>query len=387
MPGKAPLIAPAIREELTESMNSMKRVIFRVDASVQMGMGHLTRCLTLANILAEGGTASCFLMRSHAAPLAALVQGDGHAVRLLPDPQVPNLEAATSDRSYAHWLPTTWQQDAEQTFQAMEEIGSADWLVVDHYSLDANWESACRREGLRILAIDDLADRPHDCEILLDQNLIQQMETRYRDCVSASCAQLLGPRYALLRPEFLEQRRLLTSRSGEIGRILVCFGGSDPTNDTAKALQAIASLGVPEIAVDVVIGQSNPHAELIVQLLGELPCAEVHRAANNMAELMRRADLSIGAGGGMSWERCCLGLPAVVVDIAANQVGALTALAKAGAALYLGSSASVTAETLAGAIRSLQEDSACVKVLGEAAFALVDGQGSGRVRVELGSRS
>lgn len=351
-----------------------------------MGMGHLTRCLTLANILAEGGTASCFLVRSHVAALAALVQGNGHAVRLLPDPQWADPEAANSDRSYAHWLPTTWQQDAQQTYQAVEEIGPVDWLVVDHYSLDAHWENACRRDGLRILAIDDLANRPHDCEILLDQNLVQRMETRYRDHVSASCVQLLGPRYALLRPEFVEQRRLLTSRSGEIGRILVCFGGSDPTNGTAKALQAIASLGVSEIAVDVVIGQSSPHAESIVQLCGELPHAQVHRGANNMAELMRRADLSIGAGGGMTWERCCLGLPAVVVDIAANQVGALTALADAGAALYLGSGASVTAETLADAIRSLQADSARVKVLGEAAFALVDGEGSARVRVELGSR-
>ncbi|MCK1695136.1 UDP-2,4-diacetamido-2,4,6-trideoxy-beta-L-altropyranose hydrolase [Bradyrhizobium sp. 144] len=367
-------------------MNRMKRVIFRVDASVQMGMGHLTRCLTLANILAEVRTASCFLMRSHAAALAPLIQSYGHLVRLLPDPQVSNPQAANSDQSYAHWLPTTWQQDAEQTLQVMEEIGPADWLVVDHYSLDVNWENACRRHGLGILVIDDLADRPHDCEILLDQNLVQQMETRYRERVSHSCVQLLGPRYALLRPEFVEQRRLLSGRSGDIGRILVCFGGSDPTNDTAKALQAIASLGSPEIAVDVVIGQSNPHAKSIAQLCDELPRAQVHRSANNMAELMRRADLSIGAGGGMSWERCCLGLPAVVVDIAANQVSALAALAHAGAALYLGSSSSVTAEALADAIRSLQAEPARVKVLGEAALALVDGQGSGRVRLELTSR-
>src|SRR4051812_32084659 len=213
-------------------MSSIQRAIVRVDASVQMGMGHLTRCLTLANALAERGTKSCFLLRSHAAGFAAFVERNGHAVRLLSDPAPPSRPETTG--SYAQWLPTTWQRDAEQTSQAMVEIGSADWLIVDHYALDSRWENACRRDGLRILAIDDLADRHHDCDVLLDQNLVGQMKTRYRDKVPGNCVQLLGPRYALLRPEFVEQRRLLTGRSGKIGRILVCYGGSDPTNETAK---------------------------------------------------------------------------------------------------------------------------------------------------------
>ncbi|MBM7484102.1 UDP-2,4-diacetamido-2,4,6-trideoxy-beta-L-altropyranose hydrolase [Bradyrhizobium sp. USDA 3686] len=365
-------------------MKCMQQTVVRVDASVQMGMGHLTRCLTLANALAEGGIRSCFLLRGHAAGLASLVEGNRHAVRLLPDPRAAiSAEMTGAGSGYAHWLPTTWQRDAEQTCQAMDEIGSADWLIVDHYALDARWENACRRDGLRILAIDDLADRSHDCDILLDQNLVLQMDTRYRDRVSEACVQLFGPRYALLRPEFAEQRRLSTGRSGEIGRILVCYGGSDPTNETAKAVQAIASLASPRMAVDVVIGHSNPHAESIMRICSALPHAEVHRGANNLAELMRRADLSIGAGGVMSWERCCLGLPSVVVDIAANQVGALTALAEAGAALYLGSAASVTAETLADAIRSLRADSARARALAEAAFALADGEGRNRVAARM----
>ena len=355
------------------------RVVFRVDGAVEMGMGHLTRCLTLAGALAEVGVTSCFLMRGHAAGLAELVERAGHAVQLLPDPDAWTPGTAQDGGLYAHWLPTTWQIDAEQTSQAMDELGPVDWLIVDHYALDARWESACRREGLRILAIDDLADRAHDCDVLLDQNLVRQMDTRYRDRLSEACEQLLGPRYALLRPDFLAQRRLLTGRSGKIGRILVCYGGSDPTNETAKAVRALTNLAIPSITVDVVIGMSNPHVESVARLCSGLPRAEVHRGAGNVAELMRQADLSIGAGGVMSWERCCLGLPAVVVDIAANQIGALTALADRGAALHLGAAASVTAEALGDAIRGLLDDSSRVRALGKAAFALVDGEGRSRV--------
>lgn len=368
-------------------MNNMQQAIFRVDASVNMGMGHLARCLTLANALAESGTRSCFLMRSHAAGLASFVESHGHSVRLLLDPRYAR-DSDTTDAgsNYERWLPTTWQHDAEQTSQAMDGSGGAGWLIVDHYALDGRWEKACRREGVRILAIDDLADRPHDCDVLLDQNLGRSMLTRYRDKVPETCRQLLGPRYALLRPEFVEQRRLSANRSGRICRILICYGGSDPTNETAKAVQAVASVAIPSMKVDVVIGLSNPHENSIVRLCSKLSLGKVHRGADNVAELMRRADLSIGAGGVMSWERCCLGLPAIVVDIAENQVGALTALADAGAVQYLGAAASVTSETLGDAILALLDNPVRSKALGEAAFALVDGEGRSRVCAELGFR-
>ena len=359
--------------------NSMQRAVFRVDASVQIGMGHLTRCLTLANALAERGAKSCFLLRSHAAGLVALVEGNGHDVTLLPDPPAGSRPETADAGAYAHGLPTTWQQDAVLTSQAMDRIGAADWLIVDHYALDFRWENACRHGASRLLAIDDLADRRHDCDLLLDQNLVREMHARYRDRVAETCVQLLGPRYALLRPDFAKQRRLLTGRSGEIGRILVCYGGSDPTNETAKAVRAIGSLRIPSVEVDVVVGPSNPHTDSIMRLCSGLSGARVYRGANNIAELMRRADLSIGAGGVMSWERCCLGLPAVLVDIAENQVGALAALADAGAALYLGSATEVTVEMVAEGLLSLFDSAPRVRTMGEAAFELVDGEGRNRV--------
>lgn len=366
-------------------MNAVQRVVIRVDASVEMGMGHLMRCLSLARALADGGANVLFLVRSHVAGLTRLIEGEGHAVRLLPDPDHRADDAATNGTAHAHWLPTSWQQDAEQTFEAIDRIGSIDWLIVDHYALDARWERMQRQRASHILAIDDIADRDHDCDILLDQNLVEGMESRYRGRLPATCRPLLGPYYTLLRPEFALQRSTLMARSGRVNRILVCYGGSDPGNETAKALSAIRSLSFLSIAVDVAIGLSNPYADTISDLCREMPGVELHRGADNMAELMQRADLAIGAGGVMSWERCCLALPTIAVHIADNQTGALTALASCGAVAYLGSAPSVTVDQIAGTLQSMLDDPARTREMGAAAGALVDGLGTSRVREAMRS--
>jgi UDP-2,4-diacetamido-2,4,6-trideoxy-beta-L-altropyranose hydrolase len=364
-------------------MNSVQQIVIRVDASIEMGMGHLMRCLSLARAWADDGAKVLFLLRRHAAGLTHLIEGERHAVRLLPDPERRRDNATATGTAHAHWLSTTWQFDAEQTLEAVDLIGGADWLVVDHYALDARWERMQRKRVPRILAIDDLADREHDCDILLDQNLVLEMDTRYLPYLPATSRSLLGPRYALLRPEFAARRRSLLGRSGQIRRILICYGGSDPGNETARALSAIKSLSSHALAIDVAIGLSNPHADSISRLCREMPRAELHRGADNMAELMTRADLAIGAGGVMSWERCCLGLSTIAVDIAENQTGALTALARASALVYLGSAPFVTADQIAGSIQSMLDDPARTRAMGEAAWALVDGQGTARVCREM----
>jgi UDP-2,4-diacetamido-2,4,6-trideoxy-beta-L-altropyranose hydrolase len=340
--------------------------------------------MSLANELARGGAKIVFIMREHAARFGDLVETNGHAFSLLRDPKS---HQSTTGAAHAHWLPVTWQQDAAQTLEAISGIGNVDWLIVDHYALDARWERPLRRHGVRILAIDDLADRPHDCDILLDQNLVLNMETRYRDLVPDSCDQMLGPRYALLRSEFVEARKSLPDRSGYIRRILLCYGGSDPSNETAKALVAIKGMNCPSLVVDVVVGLSNPHADLISRLCSELQCVELHRGADNMARLMSRADLSIGAGGIMNWERCCLGLPAIAADIAANQVGGLTALAGAGALVYLGSAQTTSGAQIALAIRAMTGDPAGTRAMGAVARTLVDGGGAERVRSAMNDQS
>ncbi|MBR0953432.1 UDP-2,4-diacetamido-2,4,6-trideoxy-beta-L-altropyranose hydrolase [Bradyrhizobium canariense] len=357
-----------------------RRVVIRVDASVEMGIGHLTRCITLANNLAGNGARAVFVMRAKSAAFSGLVEAAGHQLVLLTDPESGNLRRGPADSSYANWLPVSWQQDSEQTREAIDSVGEADWLVVDHYALDARWERALRRPGLCILAIDDLANRPHDCAFLLDQNLVLGMETRYQPLVPETCRYLLGPGYALLRPEFPQLRRSLAARSGAVNRILICFGGTDPSNETGKALGAVRRLSFATLAVDVVIGRGNPNADLVEQQCREMNGAALHPGAENMAELMARADLAIGAGGVMSWERCCLGLPTVAIGIAENQVGVLTALAATGALVHLGAAASVTEEGIAQALHSLLCNAGQVRSMSETALALVDGDGVERVR-------
>jgi UDP-2,4-diacetamido-2,4,6-trideoxy-beta-L-altropyranose hydrolase len=357
-----------------------RRVVIRVDASVEMGIGHLTRCITLANNLAGNGARAGFVMRAKSAAFSGLVEAAGHQLVLLTDAESGDRWRGSADSSYASWLPVSWQQDSEQTREAIDSVGEADWLVVDHYALDARWERALQRPGLCILVIDDLANRPHDCAFLLDQNLVLGMETRYQPLVPGTCRYLLGPSYALLRPEFSQLRRSLAARSGAVNRILICFGGTDPSNETGKALGAVRRLSLATLAVDVVIGGGNPNADLVEQQCREMNGAALHHGAENMAELMARADLAIGAGGVMSWERCCLGLPTVAIGIAENQVGVLTALAATGALVHLGAAASVTEDGIAQALHSLLCNAERVRWMSETALALVDGGGVERVR-------
>jgi UDP-2,4-diacetamido-2,4,6-trideoxy-beta-L-altropyranose hydrolase len=356
-------------------MSAIQRIAIRADASAAIGMGHLTRCMSLANLLGDDGVAVVFLLRSHAAAFVPTLEAAGYAVRLLPDPEERDATATT-------WLSTSWQRDAEQTRQALGEIGPVDWLIVDHYGLDARWERMQRQLARHVLVIDDIANRAHACDMLLDQNLALNMG-RYEGLVPPNCQTLLGPHYALLRPEFAHARKSLSNRKGEVHRLLVCFGGSDSSNETAKVLVAVKNLPDASLGIDVVIGVSNPNTHSVAALCQELPHTTLHRSAGNMAELMARADLAIGAGGVMCWERCCLGLPAIAVDIADNQVGALTALAAIGALDYVGSAASVTAEQITRAIRALLDAPATVRAMGDIARDLVDGQGSARVYSEM----
>ena len=361
----------------------MLRIAVRVDASVEMGMGHLTRCITLANALSAEGASVSFLMRDHAAAFGRLVESAGHRLCLLRATGRDSVPSADPPLAHAHWLPVSWREDAVQTSEMIEGLGAIDWLVVDHYALDARWEREQRRVASRILAIDDIADRAHDADILLDQNLSLAVETRYRSLLPKDCRLLLGPRYALLRPEFAETRKRMSPRSGEVRRILICFGGSDPSNETAKALAAIAAVSATEFGVDVAIGMGNPHADAVDALCRNLGRATLHRGAGNMAELMASADLAIGAGGVMCWERCCLGLPTIALDIASNQVGALTALASAGAVDYLGAAASVDSERLVEAVGALAGNPARLRAMAERALEVTDGEGTERVCAEM----
>lgn len=343
------------------------RVVIRADASVAIGTGHVMRCLAIAEALRGNGAEVVFASREQDGDLRDLIEAQGYPVHRL-----PRVEQSVPD----------WRMDAEQCSAAMGGIASPiDWLIVDHYGLDRRWEAAARAWSARILVIDDLADREHDCDVLLDQNYCAEMNGRYRALVPAQCRLLLGPDFALLRPEFLLARAGLRRRDGALQRMLVFFGGSDPTNETAKALQGIRQIKRPDLAVDVVVGSSNPHREEIKRICSEMPNAVYHCQVSNMAQLMVHADLAVGAGGSSTWERCCLGLPSLVAVLADNQAALTQAVAEFGASNSLGWFETLSPESYRQAIEASTVEQR--QTMAQRCSELVDGKGAGRVAAIL----
>jgi UDP-2,4-diacetamido-2,4,6-trideoxy-beta-L-altropyranose hydrolase len=334
------------------------KVSFRVDASVRMGTGHVMRCLSLAESLRERGVQVHFICREHTGNLVALMRQKALPVTVLP---APAMNDATTGKDYAVWLGVTQAEDAKQTIEALNGE-RPDWLVVDHYGLDVEWEQRLRSHASKLMVIDDLANRHHDCDVLLDQNYSLVGERRYSGFVPETCKILVGPRNALVHPEYAAYRRTMPARDGQVRRVLVFFGGSDPQNMTGMALEAISDPTLNQLEVDVVVGANNVHRESLENQAKKRPGTRIYGPRPHLADLMSQADLAIGAGGASTWERMCLGLPAVVVSIAENQRPASEALAAAKLIYYAGDIADIKVNdlkqllmTLTRSIESLAE--------------------------------
>lgn len=369
------------------------KVALRTDASERIGTGHLMRCLTLADELRAGGARTRFVCRPLPAGLAELVTGRGHELAgLLPGDGIARGGAAsgapdgasggtaaggTSGLLHAAWLGASQADDSQQTLAALSGETSWDWLVVDHYALDARWESRLRGCARRILAIDDLADRRHDCDALLDQNLHSDMQARYARLVPAHCVQLLGPRHALLRSEFGEARARLRERGEAVERVLVFFGGIDAANLTASALDALDTIGL-DADVDVVIGAAHPLRAALEARCAVRPRTALHVQATDMAALIAAADLGVGAAGVVTWERCALGLPSLAFAVAANQQALLRDAAREG--LVLGPQVDPSdPAALALQLRALIDNPALRAHLARRGLESVDARGASRV--------
>jgi UDP-2,4-diacetamido-2,4,6-trideoxy-beta-L-altropyranose hydrolase len=332
------------------------RIVFRVDASLKIGTGHVMRCLTLADRLQQHGATPSFICHEEPGNLIALIRSRGYEAHIL--------SAATDD--------------VEGSATHLAKV-RPDWVIVDHYGLAKDWESAARQHAGRIFAIDDLADRNHDCDLLLDQNLYDGVEQSYAARVPGDCRQLIGPRYALLRPEFAQFRSRVTRSARPVSRLLVNFGGVDSTNETARILGVLSELVPASVPIDVVIGPSNPHGEQLKALVSDRLTSTLHVGTDRMAELMSQADAFIGAGGSTTWERFCLGLPSLVIAIAENQIPTSQHLGKCGAIDYIGRGSELTADTLRAAVSRFLSDHEGRSKMAELGMQLVDGHGAERV--------
>ena len=338
-------------------------IVFRTDASVAIGTGHVMRCLALSDALCHvGNPGIAFICKELPENLLTSMRLKGFEVFRFAQP-------AASD----------WQSDSLQSIAILKQIGEKpDWLITDHYELDKKWQTAIRPYVRQIMAIDDLANRPHDCDMLLDQNFYKNFQTRYNGLVPNHCRKLLGTRYALLRPEFKTLREKIKPRDGSIRRILIFFGGSDPSNETEKALNALRLLNRADIAADVVVGGANPRKENIRAICNTLSQTTFHCDTPDMAQLMAEADLAVGAGGTSNWERCCMGLPSLVITVAPNQEEVTAAMADEGWLICLGASETVSADTIRAALTMLIQTPNLLRFMSNACIQLADGQGATR---------
>jgi len=328
------------------------KIVFRADASSTIGTGHVMRCLALAQGVLSGGGEAVFVCRELPGHLCDEISARGFPVLRLPAGAAGEREDSGVSLPAA-WLGTSWQNDAKQTCAVLEPLEPAEWLVVDHYALDARWEAAVRAVARRLMVIDDLFDRPHDADLLLNQNILPGITASYAGLVAASCRLLLGPRYALLQAHYCELRNRIPPRIGKIERVLVYFGGVDTDNLTARSLEALFAVGCGDLSIDVVLPVAGPHKESVRTLAGRLPGAHIYETLPSLAKLMAAADLAIGAGGATSWERLCLGLPTLVVTLSENQRLIAQALQANELAVWLGHHDAVTVSQLADALRPL----------------------------------
>ena len=357
------------------------KILFRADASIQIGSGHIMRCMVLAEELKNQEADCTFVCRDNQGNLIKQIQDRGFSVSSIecrsPTGTLEDFDEAINSRTQNSTCLNE-RFDAEQTIASVSRQ-YFDWIVVDHYDLSEDWEVAVKPICSRLMVIDDLANRSHNCDLLLDQNYYKNSDERYQDLLPTHCVCLLGPSYVLLRQEFIDAKKNLHLRTGEIRRVLVFFGGSDPTNETKKILIALKQMDLDRIEVNVVVGSANPHRHVIHNMCNEIKGVNYYCDVSNMAELILRADIGIGAGGSSIWERCYLGLPSITSVVALNQLETTEDVASLGAIDYLGSAEMLSPENYTAAFLKLIVNPAYLKSMSTAGINLVSGIGTSAV--------
>ncbi|MDT0593650.1 UDP-2,4-diacetamido-2,4,6-trideoxy-beta-L-altropyranose hydrolase [Glaciecola petra] len=358
----------------------------RADASDFMGSGHIMRCLTLAEALAKKNVQTTFICRDWPGHMQEQIEARGFPVVLLPSlPLQAKQQIELSDDTT--WLGCDFDTDAQQTINALKTMYSehacVDLLVVDHYGIDIRWESLLQKYYRQLFVIDDLANKSHICDVLLDQTF-QRQSNDYHELVPKDSRILCGTKYALLKETFTQLPvnviNIDTTSTVEPLRIFIFLGGSDPLNKTAEAITAITAITSIDdtnagIHIDLVLGAQNKHADAISKIIkNSLLKIQVYRNVENMAELMSHSDIAIGAAGTSSWERCCLGLPSLVFVYADNQSMISEQLLQANAVKIW-----KTAEELNQQVQLLLNDASLRKEMSLAAKKVCDGKGTERV--------
>lgn len=363
-------------------MNTLTgKFAFRVDASLQMGTGHVMRCLTLANVLKRQGNECHFICREHPGHLIGHIRDQGFEVHVLPIEESTQLNTeARTGLAHAGWLGATQEQDAAGCSAILCQLGTH-WLVVDHYALDACWELALKPHYQKLMVIDDLADRPHGCDLLLDQTFGRDAKD-YASWTPEACTLLCGSRYSLLRPDFsaLREYSLKRREQTQLQYLLITMGGVDKDNATGQILEALKATALPQACrISVVMGSTAPWLAEVRQLAAHMPWpTEVKVGISDMAQLMADSDLAIGAAGATTWERCCLGLPTIMLVLADNQRKIAECLEQANAVYVLHDTQYIT-DRLPDLLNRLAASTSLRTSMSQATSQIADGKGVARV--------
>lgn len=343
-------------------------VAIRVDSSSQMGSGHLMRCLTLADHLKNKGHEVHFISRELDGAICYVAEAKGYNVHKLSRP-------ISSDTlsGYLLWLGVTQEQDAQETINIIKTVGKVNILIVDNYAIGKIWERNLRPYADKIFVIDDLANRKHDCDFLLDQTYGIENTGKYGGLVPLNCIQFLGTAYSLLKPEYRKLRQEINLIRKDVHNVLVFFGGSDDTGETVKLLIAIKNGNYAQYHFIVIVGGSNPQKDNVKSYCASLVNAEFHCQVDDMEHYISISDIAFASAGVNTWERCVLGLPSIITVTADNQREIAKKMHEKNAAVILGSYGKITSEDYDKALKGM--DSLDIVSLSKNAAALMDNDG------------
>ncbi|MEE2693503.1 MAG: UDP-2,4-diacetamido-2,4,6-trideoxy-beta-L-altropyranose hydrolase [Pseudomonadota bacterium] len=349
------------------------KFVIRVDSSIDIGSGHVMRCLVLANSLKKKSSEVYFICREHYGNLIKYIETSGYKVYKLPQNKPIKNHNSSEKNSPNNWLGVSQEIDAIECKAIIDNL-NPDWLIVDHYFIDRQWELILKKNNLNIMVIDDLANRKHHCELLLDQNYYIYPKDRYKNLLPHNCNKLLGPRFALLREEFVNFPIKKTYSKDNKFHVFIFMGSADKDNQTLKAINSVIFfLEKGElISADVLVGSINMHSVQIELLCKKYSEITFYKSTNRIAELMSKADISIGAGGSSSIERCYLGLPSLVISLAENQVETTNALDSIGAICHLGWFEDVDEKIIITMINKLMNNKSLLKSMELKAISIFD---------------
>ncbi|WP_160327634.1 UDP-2,4-diacetamido-2,4,6-trideoxy-beta-L-altropyranose hydrolase [Sporosarcina koreensis] len=353
-------------------------VVIRTDASNEIGTGHVMRCLTLAKQLKRHGAKVTFVCRSFEGHLHSYLRDQDMSVKLIP-------YTTGANEADLQWTKENWMLDAEQTITIIEESSQkVDLLIVDHYGLDRYWENKLRHYTKYIMVIDDLADRKHDCDIILD-NTFGITEEKYSGLLTSQTIGLYGVKYCLLREQFKKNQKSSFRYDYRCIKVHMFFGGIDFKNYTTKYSKFILK-NFQNVKIMAVVGSTFGYQDDLNELKKKYKERfQWEMAVKDMAAHMNKCDIALGAPGTATWERACIGLPSAYFSVNKNQVPILEELEKNNFCMFLGEASNTSEKTFILEFNKFISSAELLNTLFIKNTKCIDGKGTERI-VEVLSR-